>query len=212
VTTQSVVESAGGIMMRIGVWVAVAASALAACDDEPPEEMMVGEAGASAPESGWTSGASTGGVASSCGSAAIELQNVEVTASMNRILGSDLALEFDAAAGHYACLQEDGQRVRISAFIGPLDHPVAFIVLDVRDGEGAYDLATADFEAIELTIHHQMDDATVVFGTATHDATGTVDVIALPREQSTSVDLTAVGEIGGADGWVFDFNLAGVAP
>jgi hypothetical protein len=171
---------------------------------------------------GTVTGGSGGAPNGPCIDDDILLENVVVEVATNRILGDDVAAVFDPEQGSYACLQFDGEWLKLRALLGPfdLDEPRTRLHLHVADGARLYDLAedpgppaTGDPGLLGFGNAYQVTVVTTYdFDTINQAGLGTVDVTALPIDGEATLEFTAEGEIAGPDGWQFELHFVGTVP
>jgi hypothetical protein len=152
----------------------------------------------------------------------VELAEVAIELTVNRVFGEDVDAPFDPDQGSHACVGVSDEVVRIYARFGPFDfgEPGSYLGLDVYDGARVYDLATdpappgsGEPGLVRFQYDYQIESATTAsFGTINQASTGTVDVVALPIDGGAQVEFTAAGEIAAPDGWEFDMHFTAVVP
>lgn len=124
------------------------------------------------------------------------------------MIGDDVVTTFDPAQGSFACLQIVGDEHTLSVLYGPfgIGRPQSSLRLRVS-AVGEYVLGTDS--GIELSYSYRVESAGMwSFGTENNQqATGAVDVVALPIDGGRAVEMAAQGEIAG---WQFDLWFAGV--
>lgn len=184
----------------------VSADASAEAGDEDEDEDEAGEFGEE-------SGAPT----SRCFEGELELTNVVLEVTVNRILGEDIAAAFDEDS--WACAYADAEIGQLLVHYGPhaFGEPQNSLRFVLYDGVRSYDLATdpgppGDGEDGLVYFGHtyQYESAsTYQFDTGNQAGTGTLDVLAHPLAGDTNVEFTAVGTIAGDDGWEFDLHFTG---
>jgi hypothetical protein len=162
----------------------------------------------------------SGGVLSPCPNDQLELTNVTLEFTLNRVLGEDIAAEFDAAQGSYACAAVGDDFGQVIAHFGPFafGEPQSALHLDFFDGVRSYDLATdpgppgtGETGLLGFGYVYQIESASSLdFSTVNQAGIGTVDVVAHPLDGGTNVDFTAVGTIGSPGSWEFDLHFTAV--
>lgn len=178
-----------------------------------------GSASASASASAGT----TGEPAGDCDPGDIVLESVMLEVETQRIQGGDLATPYEADLGSRACVSGSNELVRLILDYGPFefDGLQSRLVLEIGDGARTYDLATdagvplMDMPgSIRISYSYDNESAsTISYDTRNHAATGTIEVTALPDGAGTPFVFTAQGQVGDADGWVFDLSFSAlVAP
>jgi hypothetical protein len=171
-------------------------------------------------EGGGAEGGDDGGSGSPCINDQLELTDVVLEFTTNRVLGEDIVAAFDPAQGSSACAWVSDERVQVRARFGPFDlgEPRSSFALTLYDGARVYDLETdpgppgsGDPGLIEFGFTYMTDSTTTYsFGTINQACVGTVDALALPIDGGTTVEFTGVGELAGPGGWEFDMHFSAV--
>jgi hypothetical protein len=147
----------------------------------------------------------------------VALTNVVLDVTHNRIQGEDIASVFDEDS--WACaFSEEGLGILMVHYgAQAFGEPQNTLYFRLHDGVRTYDLATdpapplsGEDGAVDLGHSYQFESASSIeFSTRNHASTGTLDVVAHPLAGDTTVEFTAVGTIGGDDGWAFDLHFTG---
>lgn len=179
-------------------------------------DTTIASADASAEESDEQSG--TGEPGGPCSPGDLELGDVVLDVTTNRVMDEDVATPFDPAQGSSACVQVAGSEAMLFVQYGPFDFDGLQSSLQLTvSAVGEYDLATdAGIPGsgmggeIELSYSYDFEPATSAsYSTQNQAATGTLDVTAIPTDGGTTFEFSAQGEIAGADGWQFDLSFTG---
>jgi hypothetical protein len=162
-------------------------------------------------------GDESGAPSGPCSEDEVALTNVVLEVTVNRILGEDVAVAFDADS--WACAQVADDVGLLIVHYGPHEfgEPQSSLRFVLRDGVRTYDLATdpappgTGEEGLLYFGHtYQYESASEYgFSTVNQASTGTLDIIAHPLAGDATVEFTAVGTIAGDDGWEFDLRFTG---
>jgi hypothetical protein len=152
----------------------------------------------------------------------IQLQDVEMEIATNRIMGEDIAAAFDPDQGSVACLRLDDGWARLYLQLAPFDWGGACTTINVDIGDGArlYDLATdpgppgtGQRGLLGVGNAYQASGTTTLsYSTINQAGVGSVDVVSLPVDGETTLELAAQGAIVTPDGWEFDFHITATVP